>query len=555
MAERHFEEHALRPISLAALSSRRKVQLLSSSLAHPLDRVNVLGDDDNGHTGCVNALSWARDGELLLSGGDDRTVRLWRLDSTDTSRDYPFVCDAVIHTGHRENIFNAQMLPYSSRIATAAGDKQIRISDVGALPALPKFGGETVYGTRETKVRVLRCHQGRVKRIITEESPDIFLTVGEDGAVRQHDLRVPHDCRAGSCPAPLVQLSHELSTIALSPLTPYQIVVAGESPFGYLFDRRHVGRFIREEWGVPPNPDDVTTCVRRFGRATRGPSERRGHEHITGAKMAQSNGHEVLLSYSSDAVYLYSTRDEAQSPSPSRQSSVIPPTRKSAPGSPKRDVAAREQTSPNPRQLDWDTQMEDDIEHFLSEEGLFASPPRSPRVAREAREDNSEEDEDEEDEDEEAQEAARGDVSCSSVPIVYPRSRFAGAANVETVKDVNFLGPHDEFVVSGSDDGNWFMWKKSTGQLYDILEGDGSIVNVIEGHPHLPLVAVSGIDTTVKLFAPARQDTRSFSRMNSAESIMARNAEASARRIDFTRLLLQYQMVRANPDGQTCTFQ
>ena len=33
----------------------------------------------------------------------------------------------------------------------------------------------------------------------------------------------------------------------------------------------------------------------------------------------------------------------------------------------------------------------------------------------------------------------------------------------------------------------------------EILEGDGSVVNVIEPHPHLPLIAVSGIDTTVKV--------------------------------------------------------
>lgn len=64
---------------------------------------------------------------------------------------------------------------------------------------------------------------------------------------------------------------------------------------------------------------------------------------------------------------------------------------------------------------------------------------------------------------------------------------------------MNFLGPRDEFVVSGSDDGNWFMWEKDTGRLHDILEGDGAVVNVIEGHPYLPLVAVSGIDHTVKV--------------------------------------------------------
>lgn len=49
--------------------------------------------------------------------------------------------------------------------------------------------------------------------------------------MRQHDLRTSHSCTSGTCPAPLVELPHELSTIALSPLTPYQFVVGGESPY------------------------------------------------------------------------------------------------------------------------------------------------------------------------------------------------------------------------------------------------------------------------------------------------------------------------------------
>lgn len=98
-----------------------------------------------------------------------------------------------------------------------------------------------------------------------------------------------------------------------------------------------------------------------------------------------------------------------------------------------------------------------------------------------------------------------------------PRRRFVGARNVATVKDgtpvpcsthtgtfltcpsVKFLGPNDDLVVSGSDDGNFFLWNKSDGDLQGIYEGDSSVVNVVEGHPYLPLVAVSGIDYTVKV--------------------------------------------------------
>ena len=52
----------------------------------------------------------------------------------------------------------------------------------------------------------------------------------KDGTVRQHDLRVRHSCRGG-CPAPLVHVEHSLYTLSMSPLTPYQFVVAGSSPF------------------------------------------------------------------------------------------------------------------------------------------------------------------------------------------------------------------------------------------------------------------------------------------------------------------------------------
>lgn len=64
---------------------------------------------------------------------------------------------------------------------------------------------------------------------------------------------------------------------------------------------------------------------------------------------------------------------------------------------------------------------------------------------------------------------------------------------------MNFLGPDDQWIVSGSNDGNFFVWEKDSATLKGIYEGDGSVVNVIEGHPYFPLVAVSGIDTTVKV--------------------------------------------------------
>jgi len=79
---------------------------------------------------------------------------------------------------------------------------------------------------------------------------------------------------------------------------------------------------------------------------------------------------------------------------------------------------------------------------------------------------------------------------------------------VRTVKDVNFAGMNDEYVVSGSDDGNVFVWDRKSSQLVSILEGDGEVVNVVQGHPYEPMLAVSGIDSSIKIFSADKRARR-----------------------------------------------
>jgi len=43
-------------------------------------------------------------------------VRIWKMDTSDNEQEYPLVCNSVIQTGHTQNIFSAQMLPYSERM-------------------------------------------------------------------------------------------------------------------------------------------------------------------------------------------------------------------------------------------------------------------------------------------------------------------------------------------------------------------------------------------------------------------------------------------------------
>lgn len=116
----------------------------------PLDRVNVLGDNSHGHlsyacplrshsklTSMESQVCQCPELDARRTNAPERrrrpnvrsldsrvrlvnlhicsSVRIWRMDS-DCDVDYPFVCKSVIQTGHKANIFNAHLLPHSTRM-------------------------------------------------------------------------------------------------------------------------------------------------------------------------------------------------------------------------------------------------------------------------------------------------------------------------------------------------------------------------------------------------------------------------------------------------------
>ena len=87
------------------------------------------------------------------------------------------------------------------------------------------------------------------------------------------------------------------------------------------------------------------------------------------------------------------------------------------------------------------------------------------------------------------------DENEHSVSLVYK-----GHKNCETVKGVNFFGPRSEYVVSGSDCGRIFIWRKKGGELIRVMEADRHVVNCIEPHPHIPVLASSGIESDIKVW-------------------------------------------------------
>ncbi|XP_072932455.1 WD and tetratricopeptide repeats protein 1 isoform X2 [Epargyreus clarus] len=85
--------------------------------------------------------------------------------------------------------------------------------------------------------------------------------------------------------------------------------------------------------------------------------------------------------------------------------------------------------------------------------------------------------------------------------------RFLGHCNTTTdIKEANFLGPQAEYIAAGSDDGSLFIWCRKSGNIIKCLRGDESIVNCVQLHPSMFLLATSGIETVVRLWSPKAEE-------------------------------------------------
>jgi WD40 repeat protein len=115
-----------------------------------------------GHTGAVWSVSVSADGQRLLTGSEDRTLRLW-----DTAAGK---CLQVF-TGHTERIFGAVLAPDAKQVLSA-GDQTVRLWDTTTGKEVWQMTGHT-----GPAVRVVFGPEGRA------------VSGGTDGTVRVWDLQ------------------------------------------------------------------------------------------------------------------------------------------------------------------------------------------------------------------------------------------------------------------------------------------------------------------------------------------------------------------------------
>ncbi|XP_042222907.1 DDB1- and CUL4-associated factor 6-like isoform X2 [Homarus americanus] len=100
-----------------------------------------------------------------------------------------------------------------------------------------------------------------------------------------------------------------------------------------------------------------------------------------------------------------------------------------------------------------------------------------------------------------------GGEAEATVPQAAVKQCYKGHRNARTmIKEACFWG--DDHVMSGSDCGRVFAWERKTGRLVMLWEADRHVVNCLQPHPTLPVLATSGIDYDLKLWAPLCEESR-----------------------------------------------
>ncbi|CAK6959256.1 DDB1- and CUL4-associated factor 6 isoform X1 [Scomber scombrus] len=257
----------------------------------------------NVHDGCVNTISWNDTGEYILSGSDDTFLAI--------TNPYNKKVKKSIRSGHRANIFSAKFMPHTNdqEIISCSGDGII-------------YYTHTEKSAEYNRQCQFTCHYGTAYEIMTvPNDPYTFLSCGEDGTVRWFDLRTKTSCTKEDCKDDiLINCRRAATSISISPLVPYYLAVGCSDSSVRIYDRRMLG---------------TRATGNYMGRGTTGMCVRFVPAHLSNKSCRvtslcySEDGQEVLVSYSSDYIYLFDPKDdqarELKGPSEERREELRQP--------------------------------------------------------------------------------------------------------------------------------------------------------------------------------------------------------------------------------------
>ncbi len=116
-----------------------------------------------GHTGDVNTVCVTRDGQFVLSGSEDRTVRLWDIESGEP---------LATLEGHEAKVLSVDVTPDGRRGVSGSEDKTIRVWNLLA----------------KRQTAVLTGHEGPVSSVHVLPDGERLVSHSEDGTLRLWDI-------------------------------------------------------------------------------------------------------------------------------------------------------------------------------------------------------------------------------------------------------------------------------------------------------------------------------------------------------------------------------
>uniref|UniRef100_A0A9J8CWU2 WD and tetratricopeptide repeats 1 n=1 Tax=Cyprinus carpio carpio TaxID=630221 RepID=A0A9J8CWU2_CYPCA len=491
-----------------------------------------------GHSGCVNCLEWNERGDLLASGSDDQHAIIW-----DPFRHTKLI---TMHTGHAANIFSVKFLPHSEDriLITGAADTKVHVHDLTAKETTHMFSD----------------HTNRVKRIATAPMwPNTFWSAAEDGVIRKSMTQsssagvhtfcdkqksIPDGAGqyyvAGHLPVKLPDYNNRLRVLVATYVTfspdgtELLVNMGGEQV--YLFDLT----FKQRPYTFLLPKKCHTSSEVQNGKTTNGVSNGI-HLPASRLRLAKVSSDlpphlEWIKQQANDAfarqqwtqaIQLYSLGIHEAG-----HNAMLYGNRAAAYMKRKWDGdlydALRDclkALSLNPAHLKAHFRLvrclfelkyiAEALECLDDFKGKFPEQAHSSacdaldrdiKAALFSKTDSSDD--------------KKGNSSIrfhnfsrkESIPedeiVLRERSfdykhRYCGHCNTTTdIKEANFFGSKGQYIVSGSDDGSFFIWDKETTNLVRILQGDESIVNCLQPHPSYCFLATSGIDPVVRIWSP-----------------------------------------------------
>jgi len=167
-----------------------------------------------GHFGCVNAVDFSRDGQWLVSGGDDRRVLLWNVNKV-TRKGH--TATHQMKTEHLSNIFCTIFDNETKHIFSAGNDEDVVRHDIERAEAVGHY----------THVEAVYCVA------LPNDGSNVFASAGECGAVFLWDVRTPEEEQV--C---LAMSAGSFHGVAFNPYETQLIVTANHFDGVVLYDMR-----------------------------------------------------------------------------------------------------------------------------------------------------------------------------------------------------------------------------------------------------------------------------------------------------------------------------